>query len=155
MSETTTIVDEALRYAAFGWRIIPLRKRGKTPWLPEWQRRASNDEELIERWWSERPESNLGVQLGERSGIIDFEGDDPRSEAELLELFGGEIPTCVAIGLDEKFARQIVREHNMHGRLVEALRTLGEWGCCECGGAGNFFPDLDALLAEAGKENET
>ena len=60
-------LQAAMEYAARGWHVVPLRGRGKKPWLTNWQTAASDDEETIARWFGERPQSNVG--RGRRSWI--------------------------------------------------------------------------------------
>lgn len=85
---------EALNYAARGWHIVPASAKGKVPLLPDWQNLASTDESTIIDWWDQYTGCNVGVQLGEKSGIIDIECDTEQAEKDLLELFDGEIPDC-------------------------------------------------------------
>ena len=93
-TETNKLLTAALEYAARGWHVVPLRGRGKRPWLAHWEREASADEERVTGWWGERPTSNVGVQLGPRSGIVDVEGDEAESEADYALLFGADAPIC-------------------------------------------------------------
>ncbi len=86
--------EAALSYAALGWHLVPLSPRGKKPWLPNWQNQASADEEQVAKWFTDRPNSNLGLQLGPRSGVIDIEGDEDGAEEDLLALFGGDVPVA-------------------------------------------------------------
>ena len=94
---STAIVDAisqaALQYAALGWHVLPL-KEGKKPRLNEWQKHSTVDEDTIAGWWTRWPDSNVGVQLGPRSGIVDIECDSPKAEKEILALFDGEVPPC-------------------------------------------------------------
>lgn len=99
---------EAMHYGALGWRVVPLHvaidgrcscgnekcgnSRGKHPRLKKWQDKASADEDTICEWWNRWPESNVGVQLGPSSGIVDFETDSDEGERLLAEWFGGVIP---------------------------------------------------------------
>lgn len=105
------LLAAALEYAALGWHTMPLHRPrsrggctcnrkecesiGKHPRISKWQEKASINEEQLIEWFEKWPESNVGVQLGRRSGIIDIETDSPEEEAELVRLFGGEPPaTC-------------------------------------------------------------
>jgi hypothetical protein len=52
------------------------RSPGKHPVDWAWQRTATTDEEKIAEWWDgSDPEPNVGVVLGEKSGVIDVEWD--------------------------------------------------------------------------------
>jgi Bifunctional DNA primase/polymerase, N-terminal len=45
----------------------------------------------LRAWFSRQ--RNIGVALGPRSGIVDFETDDEAGERWLIELFNGNLPT--------------------------------------------------------------
>jgi Bifunctional DNA primase/polymerase, N-terminal/AAA domain len=71
------MLQAALQYERFGWSVIPLREREKTPigsWSEFQKRRASPEE--IRQWWTERPNANLGIVTGAVSGlsVIDLDG---------------------------------------------------------------------------------
>jgi len=91
-SRAKRILQAALEYAGHDWKVVPLRGRGKVPWLGKWQELASDDEDQIGDWWGQQQHSNVGIQLGPRSWIVDFEGDDEQSAADLRKLFDGEVP---------------------------------------------------------------
>lgn len=74
------VLAAALEYAARGWRVIPVRAGEKRPYLDEWQRAASNDEERVIAWWEAGPDDNVGVVLGEGSDLIDVEADSAEAE---------------------------------------------------------------------------
>ena len=89
----------AIEYAEMGLKVLPLRTKGKAPKAPiheAWQQHATDDVEIVDEWWRENPERNVGVRLGECSGILDIEVDDNEGESEaedlLLKIFGGESP---------------------------------------------------------------
>lgn len=84
-----TVLAAALRYAEMGWNVLPLVD-GKKPRLKDWPHKATTDAEIIERWWQDWPDDNLGVKLGPDSGIIDIECDSAEEERELTALFGPE-----------------------------------------------------------------
>ncbi len=82
---TAPCLAAALAYAAHGWPVVPLHgperpveHPGKRPWLPDWTNTATTDYPTIRRWWAERPDSNVGIVTGPRSGlaVLDI---DPRS----------------------------------------------------------------------------
>lgn len=101
-----SIFRAAVTYAANGWRVLPIYGMapdgktcscrngyscgtpGKHPVHREWQKTASIDEDEIAEWWDGGPsEPNIGVALGEQSGIIDIEWDCDAGKAT-AEVFG-------------------------------------------------------------------
>ncbi|MGE5444930.1 MAG: bifunctional DNA primase/polymerase, partial [Ignavibacteriales bacterium] len=85
-----TNLDLALRYRQkLNWCIIPCNTRDKNPIIlwKEYQKRLSEDQE-IESWWTEYPDANLAVVVGNHSGIIAVDVDD----VEYFRNKGFEIP---------------------------------------------------------------
>jgi hypothetical protein len=100
---TQSTVDAALRYAASGWRTLPLHAPdpgapagctcrapdcstpAKHPRIREWQNRASTDEHDLRRWFGMWPQSNVAIALPDRVFVLDI---DPRhdGDATLAEL---------------------------------------------------------------------
>ncbi|MED1801819.1 DUF927 domain-containing protein [Brevibacillus porteri] len=85
-------LNEALRYAAMGWSVIPLRVKDKKPaiskqnggWEPYQEQRA--DEEQIRQWWGRFPQANVGIVTGSISGIIVLDVDGPEGRASLEKI---------------------------------------------------------------------
>ena len=102
------LLAEALRYASYGWKIVPLHdissghcscnkgedcpSPGKHPRVKDWPNLASNAEDQIIQWWEKWPSANIGVRLGEQSNLIDIEADDEEAERTFFELFDGNPP---------------------------------------------------------------
>lgn len=102
----SAISNSALEYASYGWKVVidhfirqdgqcscgkpECRSAGKHPRFNQWEQVASDDEETIVGWLDDFPESNIGVRLGECSGIIDIECDSPEAEKEIQRIFRGE-----------------------------------------------------------------
>jgi hypothetical protein len=89
----------ALRYALRGWHVFPVLPRRKTPPLT---RRgfhdASRDPGLVNAWWQERPDANVGIATG-ASGlvVVDVDGEEGAvAWEELCERHGGLPETLVA-----------------------------------------------------------
>src|SRR3954463_4289243 len=62
---TPRLMSVALRLAALGWYVFPLRSRDKRP-LPNftrWEDRATRDADRIYLWWREMP-YNIGIATG-------------------------------------------------------------------------------------------
>jgi hypothetical protein len=86
------LLDAALGYASRNWRVLQVHLRSKRPVVTAWQRVATTDPALIERWWEIGPYCNVGVQLGPHSGLLDVECDSPEAERELGALLGQSAP---------------------------------------------------------------
>lgn len=110
----------ALEYAARGWQVVILHQvlrteifdgvpkavcschkgancpsAGKHPRLNKWPEKASSDVAELNRQWAKAPGSNVGVLLGERSGLVDFEYDSDEEKATFLRLFSDNVPETV------------------------------------------------------------
>ncbi len=129
-----TLLDEALRLAALGWHVFPLREGDKRPHSvlgpTGGHHHATTDPDIIATWWHAFPTANLGIAL-EPSGIVvldvDVAGDKPGRES--LARIDAELPpTLVARtgrgGLHALFSRP---------QGVPATRKIG------------FLPGLDLL----------
>lgn len=57
-----SIVHEAaLRYAELGYSVFPCAPGDKTPLTAHGYKDATTDSEQIDRWWTEKPASNIGI----------------------------------------------------------------------------------------------
>ncbi len=78
----------ALAYASRGWRVIPLtrppRGDGKKPLLTNWTLQASNDPIVIDQWWQQWPEANVGIVTGKASGLVVLDVDPKNGGDESL-----------------------------------------------------------------------
>lgn len=64
----------ALAYAAMGWRVYPVERRGKRPLFSGWLEDATSEPGLIQRWWPRDERApNMGVVAGERFDVLDIE----------------------------------------------------------------------------------
>jgi putative DNA primase/helicase len=113
--ETARLSASAVWYAKHGWKIHPChgivddrctcgrphpepKERGKHPRLGSWNTQASSDPAVIEKWWQEEVDGNVGVVCN-TSGflVIDI---DPRSDGinsfeKFEELLEFELPKTV------------------------------------------------------------
>ncbi|WP_054564678.1 bifunctional DNA primase/polymerase [Frankia sp. R43] len=78
------LLGAALRYARLDWPVVPLEPRGKRPILPDWTNTASTDPDVIRRWWARRPDANVGIVTGPRSGLAVLDLDPRSGGAESL-----------------------------------------------------------------------
>ncbi len=103
------VAQAAMRYAAMGWRLVPLHNvlstgacscsegincregsRGKHPRFGnDWQHAASGDEDTVAGWFAMSPNANLGLLLGPESGLVDVEFDSDEGARVAQKMFGG------------------------------------------------------------------
>jgi putative DNA primase/helicase len=107
--------DEALRYAAAGIPVFPLHWikqdgtcscrqgdlcecKGKHPRIKNWGEEASTDPEKVGAWWDKAPLANIGIPMGERSGLVTLDVDTRHGgdkSLEQLEQEFGKLPTTI------------------------------------------------------------
>ena len=95
-----TILDAALGYAARGWPVFPLHgivdgrctcggtgctSPGKHPRTLAGFKDASTDATRITRWWTDYPDSNVGLVTGAASGLVVVDCDTPEAVAQWEE----------------------------------------------------------------------
>jgi hypothetical protein len=101
---STSLLESALACAQHGFQVIPLhnitangacsckesmncKSAGKHPRPSGWPEKASTDEATIRAWWGKWPQANIGLAMGEESGIwaLDIDGDEGLAELAELE----------------------------------------------------------------------
>lgn len=82
--------EAAAWYAAQGCRVFPLPPGSKAAKLPGWQDKASDDADMVFRWWAEQPEANIGVLCGGPFDVVDLDGPDARDTVR--HRFGDVLP---------------------------------------------------------------
>lgn len=82
---TFTPAEMAIQYASYGWQVIPVM--GKRPVGHEWQKRATSDQAAVARMFATCEHDGVGVQLGQRSNLIDFDCDSKEAEDTFFRLF--------------------------------------------------------------------
>ena len=71
----------ALRIAADGMAVFPLRPHTKVPAIERWPQHASADPDTIRAWWA-RSAFNIGVATGGESGIVVVDLDAAKTPGE-------------------------------------------------------------------------
>jgi bifunctional DNA primase/polymerase-like protein len=66
---STNLDTAALRIAARGWPVFPLRPGSKLPAIRDWEHRATTDPERIAAWWSRGP-YNIGIACGPAGLVV-------------------------------------------------------------------------------------
>jgi hypothetical protein len=79
------LLDAALRYAAWGWPVFPLKSCSKQPATRNGFKDATTDEARIRAWWEKHTDSNIGLPTGLAFDVIDIDvPDGPNSFAALI-----------------------------------------------------------------------
>lgn len=92
-----TMLEEALKAAAKGWEVFPIRRGTKSGYFyyPEypgepsdeypkgtpysWKAQASKDPERVRKFWTDHPDANIGVATGQRSGGLFIVDEDEKN----------------------------------------------------------------------------
>lgn len=105
-----SIATSAISYASRGWKLVQLYgvvqpsvctcwkgkdcgTPGKHPVEKAWQLSATSDEEVVDSWFEDGRNCNIGIMLGRESGVIDVELDGKDAQAAWNELDLGEVWT--------------------------------------------------------------
>jgi putative DNA primase/helicase len=97
-------LSAALQYAGLGWRVHPLRPRGKVPLLNDWPSKATTDLDTIRGWWRQWPDANIGLATGRASGCWVLDCDPAHGGLETLQMLEDShgllpvTPTCLTGG---------------------------------------------------------
>ena len=96
--KTNNLLASALWYAEhLGWRLIPIKPRGKSPLVDDWPNVASSDPSVLAGWWKRWPSAGIGLACGEGSGVwvLDIDsgaGKDGGETLDALVAANGELP---------------------------------------------------------------
>ena len=98
------MLEAALKYAQNGFRVLPLRPKGKEPLIKGWVKKASTDKEKIQTWWEDNSDINIGLLTGHNSGFFVVDIDGPKGEQSLSEFEAehGKLPKT----LEQKTGRE-------------------------------------------------
>ncbi|MFY9936156.1 MAG: bifunctional DNA primase/polymerase [Silvibacterium sp.] len=94
-----TLPPEIRSAAASGWRLLPVRARGKAPTLKNWRELATTDLAQLVSWAVEFPGCNWGVATGAASDllVIDVDGPEGRDSVADLERQGLILPRTLTV----------------------------------------------------------
>ena len=87
--------DDALRLAAAGWPVIPLR--GKIPMTAHGVKDATTVPEQIARWWPGRAQHNIGARVPRSLMVLDIDPQNGGSLAALTDAAGGHLPRTLTV----------------------------------------------------------
>jgi bifunctional DNA primase/polymerase-like protein len=94
---SSSLARAAEWYAARGWPVFPLIPRDKKPLTEHGLKDASTDKIVVGKWWEKEPSANIGVVMGDLSGLftVDIDGPDGRADWAALEANHEAIPLTV------------------------------------------------------------
>lgn len=68
------LLPAAVVYAEWGWPVFPLQPGSKVPYeRSRGFKDATTDADLVRKWWSKAPESNIGLATGHRFDVLDVD----------------------------------------------------------------------------------
>lgn len=94
-------LEYALRYAALGYYVIPVRAGEKRPDTPNGASDASNDPEVIRQWWGAKPKNNIGI-VCKNCLVLDLDkspAGDGREEFKIMREEIKGIPTSGPVAI--------------------------------------------------------
>ena len=77
------LLEAAKKYANMGLAVFPLRVKGKEPITDNGFKDATTDLRIIEKWWHDNPNCNIGIATGQMSGglvAIDMDIDKDKGK---------------------------------------------------------------------------
>jgi len=138
MNADNHLLCTALVYAErFNLPVFPCRPRKKTPLTQHGCKDATGDAGVIQTWWEQWPEANIGITTGARSGIVVLDVDpqhDGDQSLAVLVAKCGELPTTPTVltgggGRHIYFrALEDAEIRNSAGALGPGLDVRGEGG---------------------------
>jgi hypothetical protein len=93
-STPDTLIQAALQYAHYGWRVFPCRPRSKVP-LVKWKAGATTDRHIICAWWLRWPDANVAIATGVESGLAVIDIDSFEAFKAFSMAFPDALNTCV------------------------------------------------------------
>jgi hypothetical protein len=124
----------ALKLAARGLRIFPCAPSAKTPACAHGCKDATTDVIVIQAWWRDNPDYNIGIATGAASGIfvVDVDGGVAESALKKLEERHGELPQTVEVitprGRHAYFRCPQAPVRNSAGKIADGIDIRGEGG---------------------------
>ncbi len=62
-------------YTQQGYRLLPVAPNGKVSLVKDWPQKATQDPAILEEYWRQCPEANIGLATGEASGCFVLDVD--------------------------------------------------------------------------------
>lgn len=87
-SKVLDLSSAALGYAKRGWPVFPLVAGGKEPRTSNGFKAATTDRDTVLAYWSQWPDSNIGLRTGVAFDVLDIDG--PEGKQSLLDFLRDE-----------------------------------------------------------------
>jgi P4 family phage/plasmid primase-like protien len=116
----------ALQYAQRSMPVFPC-KQDKSPATPNGFYGAATDEAQIRRWWSQQPDSLLGLSTGEASGlfVLDVDnGEEGRASLAKLETEHGPLPETYAVSTPGNRSKGKAPGEQLYFRYPEGVEKV-------------------------------
>ena len=96
------LLEAALRYAARGWHVFPLKPGAKAPLTAHGFKDATTDTSQIRAWWTDHPRANVAIRTGRESGLVVLDvdrhgADDGEASLAAHEARHGSLPATYAV----------------------------------------------------------
>ncbi len=90
------MLETALKYAALGYKVFPIKEGLKTPATTNGFKDATADFDKISAWWGNGRVYNLAIRTGKESGFFSLDVDCKNGKDGFLWLNAqGEIPNTI------------------------------------------------------------
>jgi len=75
-----------------GWCLFPVKRESKRPHISKWPVRATDDGDVIARWWTRWRGANIGIATGSKSHVVVLDVDGAEGRASLARLVEEHAP---------------------------------------------------------------
>lgn len=97
--EQSQMLKAALGFIEMQAPVFPLRVGGKTPIMGGGFKGATLNPQMVQNWWTQWPQANIGIPTGSLSGIwvLDIDGEEGEKSLSELERINGKLPQSVEV----------------------------------------------------------
>lgn len=128
-------LEHALQYAERGWPVFPCSPANKQPLVAGGFKSATDNADVIRRWWADNPDAMVGVPTGQASGVwvldVDVKHGDGHGELAALEAEHGALPATITVRTPsggQHYLFQFVDGVRNRGHVTANIDIRGEGG---------------------------
>ena len=128
------MIRAAVTFAHKGLAVFPCRPQDKRPATANGLKDASQDLDVIRKWWHAQPQANIAIATGAVSNVfvIDVDGLDAEVELRRLEAKHGNLPATVEVitarGRHVYFQMPETPVRNSAGKIAPGIDVRGDGG---------------------------